>query len=135
VHYQACDIDDALVQFLREALRELGVHAELCAADLCAPLSLGPADLALLLKTLPCLEAQLGAAALDVIEALPAPRVAVSFALRALGDRRRRLRSPAERFERAIAERGWRAESFEAAGELVFVVQTRAAAAGSRPPA
>jgi 16S rRNA (guanine(1405)-N(7))-methyltransferase len=127
VRYTAFDIDEALVAFVRDALAEFGVKAHAFAADLGCPPALPPADLALLLKTLPCLEVQLGERALDAVAALPAPLVAVSFPAHSLGGHRRGMgRHHAERFERAAGERGWSWESFEAAGERVFLVRTEA---------
>jgi 16S rRNA (guanine(1405)-N(7))-methyltransferase len=125
--YCAFDIDEALVAFLRDALAEFPVRPEAFVADLACPPPLPRADLALLLKSLPCLEAQLGDAALAAVAALPARVVAVSFPAHSLGGRRRRLgEHHAARFERAAAQRGWQLDCFRAAGELVFLVQAGA---------
>jgi 16S rRNA (guanine(1405)-N(7))-methyltransferase len=114
-----------LVDFVRDALVALGASCEAFVVDLVRPPLLPPADVALLLKTLPCLEAQQGERAFDLVAALPAPLVAVSFPAHSLGGRRRTLgEHHAQRFERLAARRGWSWDSFEAAGERVFLVRT-----------
>jgi 16S rRNA (guanine(1405)-N(7))-methyltransferase len=122
----ACDIDQAALAFLDAALGELGIAHEVFVADLTDPPALPPADLALLLKALPCLETALGERALDVIDALPAPVVAVSFPAHSLGGHRRRMgEHHAQRFERAASTRPWDLDAFEAAGERVYLVRRR----------
>jgi 16S rRNA (guanine(1405)-N(7))-methyltransferase len=125
VAYCAFDIDEALAAFVRDALAGFGVAADVFAADLACPPALASADLALLLKTLPCLEAQQGSAAIEAIAALPAPVIAVSFPAHSLGGRRGLRDHHAGRFERAASDRGWSTDAFEAAGELVFLVRPR----------
>jgi 16S rRNA (guanine(1405)-N(7))-methyltransferase len=128
IRYTAFDIDEALVAFVRDALAAFGAEARTFAADLTCPPPLPGADLALLLKTLPCLEVQQGEAALDAITALPAPVVAVSFPAHSLGGHRRGMgQHHTDRFERAAGARGWSWDTFEAAGERVFLVRTGAA--------
>jgi len=133
--YFACEIDEALVALLQAALEAFGVRGRAFVCDLGAPSPLPEADLALLLKALPCLEAQLGPQACALVDALPAPRVAVSFPAHALGDQRRGLREHhAERFGLTIRERGWSAQRFEAAGELVYIVEKLAPSASPAQP-
>jgi 16S rRNA (guanine(1405)-N(7))-methyltransferase len=130
--YIACDIDQAAVDFLDAALTEIGIAHEVFVADLTELPRLPEADLALALKVLPCLEFEMGERALDLVDVLRAPVVALSFPAHSLGGRRRRMGDHhAGRFERAAASRGWELDSFEAAGERVYLVQRPSAGAGS----
>ena len=83
--YLACDADRRLVLLVRGFLEMLGVaHAvELC--DLVAGPPPGNADVALLLKSVPCLERQERGSARRLLAGLAARYVVVSFSTRSLG--------------------------------------------------
>lgn len=82
------------------------------------------ADLVLVLKTLPCLEAIDKAAPARLLEALDAPLLLVSFPAQTLGGRRKGMVGHYEaRFRELIDGRGWAAERFEFATELAFLVR------------
>ena len=83
-----------------------------------------PADLALVLKTLPCLEAVDRRAPERLLDALQAPRLLVSFPAQTLGGRRKGMAAHYEaQFRRLIYARGLPAERFEFASELAFLVE------------
>ena len=120
----AWDIDTALVEFVGACLSRLRYSAHAAAVDLLAPPAVWPVtEVALVLKTLPCLEQQAPGAGEALLEAIPAPRRVVSFPTRSLGVRAKGMGGTyARRFEALLGARGWSAEAFEAGPELVFVV-------------
>ncbi|MCA9706371.1 MAG: hypothetical protein KDK70_11025 [Myxococcales bacterium] len=123
VQYHAWDIDLALVEFLGACLAALGLGSHAAAVDLLDVPAWPTADVALVLKTLPCLEQQRAGAGEALLAAIPAPRLVVSFPTRSLGGRSKGMReSYARGFEALLSRRGWAARSFEAGPELVYVV-------------
>lgn len=126
----AWDIDTALVAFVGACLGRLGFDARVAAVDLLdVPATAWPVtEVALVLKTLPCLEQQAPGAGEALLVAIPAPRLVVSFPTRSLGGRAKGMgASYARRFEAMLAGRSWQADAFEVGPELVYVV-TRPAA-------
>ena len=122
--YHAWDIDVELVGFVGEVLARLGLRPHAAAVDLLAVSTWPRTDLALVLKTLPCLEQQGAGASETLLDAIPAPRLVVSFPTRSLGGRAKGMGATYARgFEAILAARGWAAESFEAGPELVYVVE------------
>lgn len=85
-----------------------------------------PADLALILKTLPCLEAVDRHAPARLLDAVQASRLLISFPAQSLGGRRKGMVAHYEsRLRSLLDERGWAAERFEFATELAFLVEKR----------
>lgn len=122
--YVALDVDDELVAFVGACLQRLGVAGE---ARVCDVLDEGvtieamEADVALLLKSVPCLDQQRRGAGKAVIEGLSARRIVVSFPTRSIGGRSKgMLESYSTSFERLAA--GWSWERLEFPGELVYLV-------------
>lgn len=132
----AWDIDTALVAFVGAALGRLGYAAHAAAVDLLAPPGAWPiTEVALVLKTLPCLEQQAPGAGEALLAAIPAPRLVVSFPTRSLGGRAKGMGATyARRFEALLAVRGWAADAFEAGPELVYVVSRPAGASEAAGP-
>lgn len=132
----AWDIDTALVEFVGACLRQLGFSAAAAAVDLLAVPAWPTTEVALVLKTLPCLEQQAPGAGEALLAAIPAPRVVVSFPTRSLGGRSKGMGGTyARRFEALLAARGWSADAFEAGPELVYVVSRPARDSGGAPAA
>lgn len=121
--YHAWDIDVTLVTFVGACLDHLGLRPHAAAVDLLEVPQWPQTEVALVLKTLPCLEQQAPGAGEALLVAIPAPRVVVSFPTRSLGGRAKGMGATyARRFEALLAARGWAAEAFEVGPELVFVV-------------
>jgi 16S rRNA (guanine(1405)-N(7))-methyltransferase len=119
----AWDIDTALVGFVGACLEPLGFTARAAAVDLLAVPAWPLTEVALVLKTLPCLEQQAPGAGEALLAAIPAPRLVVSFPTRSLGGRHKGMGGTyARRFEALLGARGWSADAFEAGPELVYVV-------------
>jgi 16S rRNA (guanine(1405)-N(7))-methyltransferase len=119
----AWDIDTALVAFVGGCLGHLGFSAHAAAVDLLEVPVWPTTEVALVLKTLPCLEQQQPGAGEALLAAIPAPRLVVSFPTRSLGGRHKGMGGTyASRFEALLAARGWTADAFEVGPELVYVV-------------
>jgi 16S rRNA (guanine(1405)-N(7))-methyltransferase len=134
----AWDIDTSLVAFVGACLEHLGLRPHAAAVDLLEVPAWPATDVALVLKTLPCLEQQAPGAGEALLAAIPAPRLVVSFPTRSLGGRAKGMGATYARgFEGLLSVRGWSAVSFEVGPELVYVVSRprgQAVAAGGSGP-
>ncbi|WP_026452785.1 class I SAM-dependent methyltransferase, partial [Saccharomonospora iraqiensis] len=121
--YRASDIDAPQMAFLDRALDLLGVRHETAVADLLDEPVSAPADLTLLLKTVPCLEKQRAGAGWELLDAVNSPTLVVTFPTKSLGRRSKGMfQTHSAAFEQFAAERPWRVESFETDNELVYLV-------------
>lgn len=121
--YVAADVDTELVEFVRECLRCLGADADARVLDVVSEAIDDEADVALLLKLLPCLERQDPGAPVKLLRSVRAPWLVVSFPTRSIGGRQKgMLESYSGAFERLAARERFRSERLEFAGELVYVV-------------
>jgi 16S rRNA (guanine(1405)-N(7))-methyltransferase len=119
--YWAYDIYQDQVEFLNHAfalLKQSG-QAEVC--DLLQTTPRQPADVALLLKTLPCLEQIDKTIGVRLLAQIQSPIVLVSFPIYTLGGRNKGMRQNYETYFRSLlAEYDWHIESAEFANEIVF---------------
>lgn len=123
VSYFACDLYADMCAFVGAALPLLGLRGEAAVWDLAAAAPPWEADVALVLKTLPVLEHVRRGAGRELLRGLQAPRLVVSFPTRSLGGRNVGMAATYAGQMRSIADgEGWRYETLEFTGELVFVV-------------
>lgn len=121
--YLACDVDAAMVAFLNAAFALLGVNGRATVRDIVADPPREPADLALALKAIPCLEQLDKEAGSRLLDALNAPHLLVSFPARSLGGRERGMATTYRAHLAAlVAGRGWAVEELGVAGEVAFLV-------------
>ena len=107
-----------------DPLRTAGVRGRAAPRDLLAHPPTEPADLVLLLKTLPCLEQTDKHAAATLLDALQAPYLLVSFPAQSLGGRDKGMVSHyTDRFLTLTQERNWSVQSFSFATEIAFLVK------------
>jgi 16S rRNA (guanine(1405)-N(7))-methyltransferase len=122
--YAALDIDAAGIQFVNRYLQLAGFEPLARWQDILADPPADPADVALLLKTSPSLERQEKGVTACLVEALRAPFVVVSFAVKSLGGREKGMLAHHRRQFQAMAEgRPWQIEELASDTELVFVVR------------
>jgi len=121
--YHAYDVYHDLAAFLNAFLPLAGVQGHAEARDAIVDVPECEADLALVLKLLPCAE-QLGRGyGLALLDRLNAPHLLVSFPVQSLGGRDKGMaRNYQEWFLAMTAERRWEARRFAFPGELVFLV-------------
>lgn len=121
--YYACDLYADMVEFLNGFFDVAGVSGQAVQCDLLGGPPRVSVDVALVLKALPPLEQLDKHAGRDLLRALHARRVVVSFPSRSLGGRAKGMAAHYdERFRALAAAEGWPIERFEFDGELVFVV-------------
>lgn len=121
--YAAYDIDTALCAFIRAALPLLGVQGEANTCDLAAGPPPVAAEVALVLKTIPLLEQQRRGAGADLLRAIQAPRLVVSFPTRSLGGRNVGMATTYRGYmDTLAAAEGWSPRVIELPNELVFVI-------------
>lgn len=122
--YHACDIYQDQMDFLAAALTQGGMQNQ---CRVCNVLDGPPkvqADLALVLKTLPCLEQLDKQIAPHLLDAIDAPVVLVSYPVHSLGGRSKGMATTyAEQFAALAADRPWRIQRFDFATELVYRIE------------
>ncbi|HEU5098089.1 MAG TPA: 16S rRNA methyltransferase [Roseiflexaceae bacterium] len=122
--YYACDIYADMIAFLDQFFALAGVRGQARVCDLVAAAPAEPADLALVLKALPPLEQQARNAGRDLLRALNARHILVSFPARSLGGRGKGMAENYELRFQALAEaEGWPVERFVFPTELAFLVR------------
>ena len=122
--YVAADIDAEMVRFLDRFLALAPVHGEARLVDLVHLTPSTPADVAFLFKTLPCLRHQTDDL-LQILDAIQAPWMVISFPTKSLGNRSKGMR---ETYRGMMGEllkhrEGWRPHELEFPSELVYVVE------------
>jgi 16S rRNA (guanine(1405)-N(7))-methyltransferase len=121
--YHACDIYQDMVDFLNEFLALAGVRGDAQACDVIQSCPTQQADVAFVLKTIPCLEQVDKSAGLRLLDAINADHLLVSFPIYSLGGRDVGMPNTYEaRFRDLIAQRNWSVRRFEFATELAFLV-------------
>jgi 16S rRNA (guanine(1405)-N(7))-methyltransferase len=122
--YYACDIYADMIAFLNGFFARVEIHGQACICDLVAGAPDAQADLALVLKALPPLDQQAKHAGRDLLRALNARHILVSFPAHSLGGRGKRMAENYEQRFRALADaEGWSIERFVFPTELAFLVQ------------
>ena len=121
--YYACDIYSDMVAFLGHFLSHAGIAGQ---ADVCNLVENTPhikTQVALLLKSIPCLEHLDRDIGSRLLETIPANNILVSFPARSLGGRSKGMVENYEnRFENIIAGKDWQVQRFEFSTELAFLV-------------
>jgi 16S rRNA (guanine(1405)-N(7))-methyltransferase len=123
VEYYAYDVYEDMADFLNGflALAHIRGHAE--ARDVLRRCPALHADLALLLKALPCLEQLEAGAGLRLLEQVNADHLLVSFPARSLGGRKKGMAQNYEaRFRQLVAGRAWAIKRLEFASEIAFLI-------------
>jgi len=121
--YHAYDVDRRLIGFLDEFLPIAGVPGGAHVLDVTRHLPDRGADLALVLKAVPCLDQVSPSAVARLLQGLNTPNVLVSFPLRSLGGRIKGMsRTYEARFAELVAGKGWSVRRFAFTTELAFLV-------------
>ncbi|MCO5176735.1 MAG: hypothetical protein M9890_07165 [Thermomicrobiales bacterium] len=124
--YIGCDIDDQLVGFVAGALDLFGIGARISVRDIVTAAPTETCDVALLLKSVPCLDQQDRATAARVLSAVRACWYVVSFPSQSIGGRAKGMeRTYRARFAALLDELGWQSRTtheLDMASELVFII-------------
>ena len=121
--YAAYDVYADMVAFLDAALALLPVDGHAAQRDVLRAVPQAPAQVAFLLKAIPCLEQIDPAAVRRLLATVPAAHLLVSFPVRSLGGRGKGMPAHyAAHFEALVAEHGWAVQRFAFATELAYLV-------------
>lgn len=104
--YRAVDLDRRLISVVNDFLRRVGRPPTALCGDILTSLPEGRADVAFLLKAVPCLEQQEKGAGGRLLGGLRARWAVVSFPARTLGGRERGMEQHYDRFMARMAEEG-----------------------------
>ncbi|MCD4684338.1 MAG: 16S rRNA methyltransferase [Anaerolineae bacterium] len=126
VTYAAYDIYDDMIAFLTGFFALTGVDGRAEARDMTQFTPPERAQLALVLKTLPCLEQIDKFIGLTLLEGLQADYVLVTFPVASLGGRHKNMRANYEsHFHDLLAGKRWTFKKYEFATELAFLIDKR----------
>jgi len=124
VHYYACDIYADMIDFLNHFMAHFHIRGQATVLDLTQAVPQQPVKLAMLLKTIPCLDQIDKAAAQRLLELLPAENLLVTFPAHSLGGQSKgMIQNYTQRFEQLTARKPWQVERYLYPGELAFWVR------------
>jgi 16S rRNA (guanine(1405)-N(7))-methyltransferase len=119
--YEACDIYHDQIDFLNQVFQVCGQQGNAFVGNLLEGVPPVAADVALLLKTIPCLEQLDKEIGPRLLAQINAPVIVVSFPARSLGGRSKGMvQNYAEHFARMIADQPWQISRFDFPTEMVF---------------
>ena len=123
VPYSACDIYGDMVNFLGVFFSHINQAGRVCVCDLSQTVPNEKVHLALLLKSIPCLEQLDRHLPLHLLEEIRADHLLVSFPVASLGGRGKGMRANYEsHFIKLVEGRPWKIQRFEFLGELAFLI-------------
>jgi 16S rRNA (guanine(1405)-N(7))-methyltransferase len=132
--YYACDIYADMVALLNHFWRRMRLHGEAWLCDLTQGAPQQPVQLALLLKTIPCLEQLDKGAGRRLLESVKAEVMLVSFPAQSLSGRSKGMLVNYEaHFHELVHGFDWRIQRYEFATELAFLIHTRDFQANEQP--
>ena len=123
VVYYAYDAYNDLASFVQEFLGIIGVRGHAEARDITQAPPDQRADLALVLKTIPCIDRLDKTASAQLLDALNTDHLLVSFPVHSLGGRSKGMVNNYEaRLYQLVQGKPWTVQRFEFATELAFLV-------------
>lgn len=122
--YIACDVITDAIAFVDAFLQDSALQQRAVVCDVLGGLPEHNVDVALVLKTIPCLEHMDKDAAPRLLDAINARWVLVSFPVHSLGGRSKGMLATYEaRFMALASTRPWQVQPFRFAAELAFLVR------------
>ena len=126
VSYIAYDIYGDMMQFLQSAMQLAGIDGQADVRDVIHDPPRDPADLALLLKTLPCIEQIQKGASARLLDSIQAHYLLISYPVSSLGGRQKGMVATYDaQFQTLSAGRNWASQRFLFDSELAFLVDTQ----------
>lgn len=121
--YSACDIFEDMVSFLNTFLRHFSANATAYNCDITQMKEFPRVQLALLLKTLPCLQHLNKNIGSQVLETIHADHILVSFPVKSISGREKGMRENYQSyFYSLIKPSDWTIRTFEFSTELAFLL-------------
>jgi 16S rRNA (guanine(1405)-N(7))-methyltransferase len=122
--YYAYDLYQDMADFLNGFFALAHARGQAEARDVLSHCPMRQADLALLLKALPCLEQIDAGASLRLLETINARHALVSFPSQSLGGKKRGMAQHYEaHFRHLLTDKPWAVRRFEFATEIAFLVE------------
>jgi 16S rRNA (guanine(1405)-N(7))-methyltransferase len=122
--YYACDIYRPMIEFLNAAMEVMDIKGQAEVRDILQLCPTQEVDLALVLKTIPCLEQIDKQAGARLLRTINARYMIVSFPAQSLGGRNKGMMTNYEaHFYQLVEGEKWEIRKVEFASELVFVVK------------
>ena len=124
VEYTACDIYADMTGYLNAWFEHFKVHGKASVTDLTQTVPTAPAQVAFLLKTIPCLDQVDKNAAKRLLCELNAQYILVSFPAHSLGGKSKgMLQNYETRFNQLTEGESWKITRLEFTGELAFLIE------------
>jgi 16S rRNA (guanine(1405)-N(7))-methyltransferase len=124
ISYSACDIYSDMTGYIQAFFEHFNIRGTATLCDLTRSIPTQHVQLAMLLKTIPCLEQVDKAAGKRLLEGLDAEYILVSFPAHSLGGRSKGMVQNYEtHFNDLTAGQPWQITRFEFPGELAFLVR------------
>jgi 16S rRNA (guanine(1405)-N(7))-methyltransferase len=122
--YYACDIYTDMVEYLNAFFMHFEIHGAAQTCDLTRTIPEKTVQLAMLLKTIPCLEQVDKTAGKRLLEDIHTENILVSFPAHSLGGRSKGMVQNYEaHFRQLTQDKNWRITRFEFPGELAFLIR------------
>lgn len=121
--YTACDIYQDMLAFVEAFFEHTGINGEALPCDLVGETPTQTAQVAFLLKAIPCLEQIDKDIGLPLLQGINAKHILVSFPARSLGGHRKGM--PAfyrDHFHTLVDGQGWQIREFTFPSEIAFLV-------------
>ena len=124
LEYYACDIYADMLAFLNTFFTTFAVRGQAFSCDLTQTIPQQPVQLALLLKTLPCLEQIDKQASLRLLEGLQTENILVTFPAHSLGGLSKGMvQNYSDHFNQLVSAKPWHITRFDFPGELAFLIR------------
>jgi 16S rRNA (guanine(1405)-N(7))-methyltransferase len=121
--YFACDIYTDMLAFLNQYFSHFSINGSAFSCDLTISIPTQPVDLAIALKTIPCLEQVEKQVGTRLLEQVNARHLLVSFPAHSIGGKSKGMvRNYEMHFNDLVAGKPWQIKRFEFRGELVFLI-------------
>lgn len=123
VQYFACDIYLDLLELVNAFFGQFNINGAAESCDLVAEVPAERAQVAFLLKSIPCLEQMEKSIGDRLLESIPADHILVSFPIHSLAGRKKGMSSfYKEHFLKLVSEKPWGIQEFLFQTELAFLV-------------
>ncbi len=121
--YVACDIYEDLLDFLQSFFIHFNLGGTTLSCDLTGNIPEMPAQVALILKSIPCLEQVDKQIGTRLLEGVQADHILVSFPVSSLGGRKKGMPEfYREHFYQMLSGKSWSVQEFLFSSELAFLV-------------
>lgn len=124
LEYTAFDIYEDMTDYLTSFFTHFGIKGRASVCDLTSSIPQTTAQVAFLLKTVPCLDQVDKTAAKRLLQGVKVEHILVSFPAHSLGGRAKgMLRNYETRFWDLVEGENWKVSRFEHTSELAFLIQ------------